>query len=67
MRSGTSKRRWRGTSGVGQLDVEVVEVVAVLARDLEHVAEAARWSSSAVRAPLRSISAFVTSVVPWTR
>ena len=47
----------------GRLDREVVHVVAMLAADLEDVAEAL-VVMSAVGAPLRSMMAFVTSVVP---
>ena len=44
--------------------VEPVEMGAVLARDLEHVAEASRGDEPDA-APRRSTMAFVTSVVPW--
>ncbi len=47
-----------------QHDVEVVLVVAAFVAHRDHVAKAL-VVSSAVRAPLRSITALVASVVPW--
>ena len=41
-RSSTSKRNGRGTSGGGKRDAQVEEVVALLHRDVEHVAKSAR-------------------------
>ncbi len=47
----------------GQIEIEIVELVAVLAADFNGVAKPA-VVSNAVSAPLRSINALVTSVVP---
>ena len=41
IRSSTVRRRSRGTSGLGLLEEQVVEVVAHLGADLQHVAESA--------------------------
>ncbi len=40
IRSGTSKRRWRGTRGLGKIEIQIVEFVAVLAADLDGIAKA---------------------------
>ncbi len=50
MRSATSRRWRRGTSGSGKLQEQVVDVVALLGAHLEDVAEAARGDQAETRA-----------------
>ena len=46
---------------------QIVEIGAVAACDLEHVAEALGVVTSAVFAPVRSVIALITVVPPWTK
>ena len=66
MRSGTSKRRWRGTRGFGSSRLQIVEFVAVLAADLDGVAKTRRRKQRRRRA-LALDQRVGHQVVPWIR
>ena len=65
IRSSTSKRRWRGTSGRGRSQVRGRTCRSGARGAISIGVAEARGGESAVRAPLRSMRALVTSVVPW--